>query len=149
MRWLAPTESKQTSPNRRRSKLRVMALPVLGSNPSSCVETRTMQRRKEKKKPTANASPRTPVCLYSAVSVNAISVLTMPHNMIPSVQSPSVRIHIRNSLAACRRQVAHVRDDRPELIVAQSPLRARHAGRPDAVIEDPFQLPVGEALNVG
>ncbi len=36
--------------------------------------------------------------------------------------------------------MTHVNHDRPEFVVAENAFRARHAGGPDAVIENPLQL---------
>src|SRR5271157_558842 len=59
-----------------------------------------------------------------------------------------VGVHIRLAQAARLWQVAQIEHNRPDLVVAKCVLRAWHAGRPDPVVDDPFQLPVGIGLYV-
>jgi hypothetical protein len=44
--------------------------------------------------------------------------------------------------------MSQIDDDRPEFVVAQRSLRPGHAGRTDSVVQNPFELAVGIALNL-
>ena len=57
-------------------------------------------------------------------------------------RNTSVRIHIRCSLAAGRRQMAQEHHNRPEFVVTQSSFGAGHSGGPNTIVEDPLQLPI-------
>ena len=58
------------------------------------------------------------------------------------------RIYVRCPLAPRGRQMAQEYHDRPELVVAQDSLRARHAGGFDAIVENPLQLSVCITLHL-
>src|SRR5215469_12111865 len=60
----------------------------------------------------------------------------------------SVAVHLGFAKAARGRQMAEVGDDRPHLVITQDALGPRHPRWADAVIDDPFQLPVGILLHV-
>ena len=43
--------------------------------------------------------------------------------------------------------MAHVENDRPDLLIRQQALRSRHAGRPKSVFDDPFELAIAIGLH--
>src|SRR5581483_2675233 len=59
-----------------------------------------------------------------------------------------VCIDVRGSLAAGWWKVSQEHDDRPKLIITESAFGAGHTRRPDAVIENPFELAIGITLNM-
>src|SRR5947209_15985761 len=48
----------------------------------------------------------------------------------------------RRAQASFGRQMAHVEHYFPHLIIVQNAVPSRHAGRPDAILDDPLQLPI-------
>ena len=56
--------------------------------------------------------------------------------------------NVRSAQAALRGKVANIVDDFSHLFVFQNSFPSRHAGRLDAVFNDPFQLAVSVVLHV-
>jgi hypothetical protein len=59
-----------------------------------------------------------------------------------------VRVHLRFPDTAWWREMTDVADDRPDLLVAQDAFRSGHAAGAYAVVDHPFELAVGVALDV-
>src|SRR5208283_1839452 len=68
-------------------------------------------------------------------------------SIIRGVTYRSVVVHFRFALAACGRQMAEVDNDRPDFVIAQNSFGARHARRPDTVVDHRLQLPIGVVLH--
>src|SRR6202051_1491943 len=96
-----------------------------------------MKSRKAKKKPTAKdmAPPQ------SSVGVTAIVMCNWTEHIL-------VAVHLWLPPTPCRRKIAQEENNRPDLLIAQRPLRSRHARGKDAVIDNPLQLPIRVSLHL-
>ena len=64
-------------------------------------------------------------------------------------ESPSSLTHLCNLVFRLLSQPTHVERQLPDLFVRLDLCKAWHPSKPDAVLDDPEQLPVGHSLHVG